>query len=185
MSAPCTDHELRQTRREFLTSLASGGLGLLALASLLARRGPARPPRPTRPSGRRPARARGRRTSPRRPSAASSSSWTAARRSSTCSIPSPSWPSSAASSFPSRCSKNVRFAFIKKDATLRASPRKFQPARRSAAWSCPTCCRTLATCADDLCLIRSLHTDQFNHHPAQLMMQCGRGELGLPVMGAG
>jgi hypothetical protein len=42
----------------------------------------------------------------------------------------------------------------------------------------------IATCADDICLIRSLHTDQFNHHPAALTMQCGRGELGLPTMGS-
>ncbi len=38
--------------------------------------------------------------------------------------------------------------------------------------------------ADDILLVRSMHTDQFNHHPGQLLMQCGRGTFGLPVMGS-
>ena len=42
----------------------------------------------------------------------------------------------------------------------------------------------LGSQADELLMVRSLHTDQFNHHPGQLMMQCGRGDFGLPTMGA-
>src|SRR6478735_6132114 len=42
----------------------------------------------------------------------------------------------------------------------------------------------IATCADDLLLVRSMHTDQFNHHPGQLLMQCGRASFGLPCMGS-
>ena len=38
--------------------------------------------------------------------------------------------------------------------------------------------------ADDLLLVRSLRSTQFNHHPGQLLMQCGRSEFGLPSMGA-
>jgi hypothetical protein len=38
--------------------------------------------------------------------------------------------------------------------------------------------------ADDLLLVRSMHTDQFNHHPGQLLMQCGRASFGLPCMGS-
>ena len=84
---------------------------------------------------------------------------------------------------PASLLENVRFAFIKKDATLRASPRKFAPVGQ-CGMELSDLLPHLATCADDLCLIRSLYTDQFNHHPAQLTMQCGRGELGLPVMGS-
>jgi hypothetical protein len=29
-----------------------------------------------------------------------------------------------------------------------------------------------------------MHTDQFNHHPGQLLMQCGRAAFGLPCMGS-
>jgi hypothetical protein len=79
--------------------------------------------------------------------------------------------------------ENVRFAFIKKDATLRASPRTFSP-HGQCGMELSDLLPNIATCADDLCLIRSLHTDQFNHHPAALTMQCGRGELGLPTMGS-
>ena len=42
----------------------------------------------------------------------------------------------------------------------------------------------IATCADDICMIRSLHTTQFNHHPGQLMMQCGDPHFGLPTVGS-
>ncbi|HZN34274.1 MAG TPA: DUF1501 domain-containing protein, partial [Pirellulaceae bacterium] len=69
------------------------------------------------------------------------------------------------------------------DATLRASPRKFAPAG-DCGMELSDLLPHLAARANDLCLIRSLYTDQFNHHPAQLTMQCGRGELGLPVMGS-
>jgi hypothetical protein len=79
--------------------------------------------------------------------------------------------------------ENVRFAFIKKDATLRASPRKFLH-YGDCGMQMSDLLPHIGGCADDICLIRSLYTDQFNHHPAQLTMQCGRGELGLPVMGS-
>jgi hypothetical protein len=42
----------------------------------------------------------------------------------------------------------------------------------------------LAQCADQLCMIRSLHTDTSNHDPGQLMMQCGVPRFGAPGMGA-
>src|SRR5688572_7001926 len=39
-------------------------------------------------------------------------------------------------------------------------------------------------CADDIALVRSMHTEQFNHHPGQLMMNCGVPTFGKPSMGA-
>ena len=38
--------------------------------------------------------------------------------------------------------------------------------------------------ADELCIIRSMHTDQFNHAPAQLFVHTGSPRLGRPGMGA-
>jgi hypothetical protein len=38
--------------------------------------------------------------------------------------------------------------------------------------------------ADDWLMIRSLHTDQFNHHPGQLVLHCGRPQFGLPTIGS-
>jgi hypothetical protein len=37
---------------------------------------------------------------------------------------------------------------------------------------------------DDLCIIRSMYTDQFNHAPAQLLMHTGQTILGNPSMGS-
>ena len=42
----------------------------------------------------------------------------------------------------------------------------------------------IAGCADDIALIRSLHTDSFNHHPGQLMMNTGVPTFGRPSMGS-
>jgi hypothetical protein len=42
----------------------------------------------------------------------------------------------------------------------------------------------LQTVADDLCFIRTLHTDQFNHAPAQLFLQTGFGRFGRPSLGS-
>ena len=79
--------------------------------------------------------------------------------------------------------QNVRFAFINKDAPLKASPRTFDR-HGECGMVFSDLLPHLATCADDLCMVRSVVTDQFNHHPAQLMMQCGQGKLGLPSMGS-
>jgi hypothetical protein len=40
------------------------------------------------------------------------------------------------------------------------------------------------TCADDICMVRSMHTDIANHHPAQLIMNCGVMRVGMPCMGS-
>jgi hypothetical protein len=42
----------------------------------------------------------------------------------------------------------------------------------------------LATVADELCVIRSMFTDQFNHGPAQLLMHTGSQQPGFPSIGA-
>jgi hypothetical protein len=85
---------------------------------------------------------------------------------------------------PESMTKNVRFAFIKKEsAVLMGSPRKFaQHGQSGMVFS--DLLPHLASCADDLVQVRSMHTDQFNHHPAQLVLACGRSTFGLPTMGA-
>lgn len=42
----------------------------------------------------------------------------------------------------------------------------------------------LAKHVDDLCFIHSMQTDQFNHGPAQLMIQTGNQNLGYPSLGS-
>ncbi len=78
----------------------------------------------------------------------------------------------------------VRFAFIKKDsAVLMGSPRKWSK-HGQCGMDFSDFLPHLSTCADDLLMIRSMHTDQFNHHPGQLLLSCGRATFGLPTMGS-
>ncbi|MBI3464834.1 MAG: DUF1501 domain-containing protein, partial [Planctomycetes bacterium] len=78
----------------------------------------------------------------------------------------------------------VRFAFINKEtATLIGSPRKFSR-HGECGMELSDLLPQLGSCADDIALLRTLHTDQFNHHPAQLMLSCGVGRFGRPTAGA-
>jgi hypothetical protein len=80
--------------------------------------------------------------------------------------------------------KNVRFAFIQKDTVkIMGSKRKFAK-HGECGMELSDLLPNLGSVADDLLLVRSMHTDQFNHHPGQLMMQCGRPIFGLPAMGS-
>lgn len=74
-------------------------------------------------------------------------------------------------------------ALIRGSARVWASPRSF---RRYGACGMPFSdyLPHLATCADDLCMVRSLHTDVSNHHPGQLIMNCGTTIFGHPSMGS-
>src|SRR5436309_150593 len=74
---------------------------------------------------------------------------------------------------PESMTKNVRFAFIQKEtARLMGCPRKFQP-HGECGMELSDFLPNIGTCADDIALIRSMHTDAFNHHPGQLLMNCG------------
>ena len=85
---------------------------------------------------------------------------------------------------PESLSEGVRFAFIQKDtATLMGTKRKFEQHGQSGMWFSDLLPH-VATCADDICMINSMQTDQFNHHPGQLVMQCGQARFGLPAMGS-
>lgn len=80
--------------------------------------------------------------------------------------------------------EKMRFAFLQKDsAVLMGSKRTFSQHGQSGMWFSDLLPK-IATCADDICMVKSLHTTQFNHHPGQLMMQCGDPQFGLPVMGS-
>ncbi len=80
--------------------------------------------------------------------------------------------------------KNVRFAFLKKDtAKLLGSKRVFTK-HGECGMELSDLLPHIGSVADDVLLVRSMHTDQFNHHPGQLLMQCGRATFGLPCMGS-
>ncbi len=85
---------------------------------------------------------------------------------------------------PDSMTKNVRFAFIQKEsAVLKGSPRTFFP-RGQCGMELSDWLPEIGSCADDIALVRSLHTDTFNHHPGQLMMNTGVPTFGRPSIGS-
>lgn len=80
--------------------------------------------------------------------------------------------------------KEVEFAFIKKDkAVLKGSPAQFRP-RGQCGIEYSDMIPQIGSCADDIALIRTMHGEQFNHHPGQLLLSCGKAELGRPTIGS-
>jgi hypothetical protein len=76
-----------------------------------------------------------------------------------------------------------RFAFLKPDSKLLGCPRAFSQHGKSGA-VLSELLPHLGTVADDLCIIRSMATDVFNHGPAKFFMATGASQAGRPSMGA-
>ena len=84
---------------------------------------------------------------------------------------------------PPEMTKNLRLAFTKPNAAVLASPRTFQSYGQSGI-EFSDYIPHIGSCADDLCLVRSMYTDAFNHHPGQLLLFGGSIQVGRPTMGA-
>src|SRR5262249_44933634 len=78
--------------------------------------------------------------------------------------------------------KGKRFAFTSGTPKLLGTPQKFAQHGRSGAWLSAALPR-LAGVADELCFIKSMFTDQFNHAPAELLLFTGSPQFGRPSMG--
>ena len=76
-----------------------------------------------------------------------------------------------------------RFAFIKGVPTMMPSQFKFMRAGKSGQ-EISSLWQNLSGVIDDITVIRSMHTDQFNHAPAQLYVHTGNPRLGHPSMGS-
>jgi hypothetical protein len=76
-----------------------------------------------------------------------------------------------------------QFAFTSGSPTLLGTPRTFRQHGQSGAWFSDALPR-LARLADELTFVKSMHTDQFNHAPAQLMLYTGSPRMGRPALGA-
>ena len=79
--------------------------------------------------------------------------------------------------------KNKRFAFIKLDAKLLGTRRKFARYGECGA-ELSELVPGLASIVDDVAIVRSMATDVFNHGPAKLFANTGVPRFGLPSMGA-
>ncbi len=167
---------LEQSRREFFTQ-GFAGLGGLAMASLLANDGLLAAPS----------------TNPLAPKAPHF-----APKAKSCIFiflagapshidlydPKPLLNERSGQPLPASMTENVRFAFIQKEsAILMGSARKFTKYGQ-CGMDLSDLLPNLGTVADDITLIRSMHTDAFNHHPAQLMMTTGVPRFGRPSMGS-
>ncbi len=79
--------------------------------------------------------------------------------------------------------KGKRFAFLRGHPKIGASRHAFRRHGKSGA-EISELLPHLATVADDLTFVKSLHTDEFNHAPAQLFLHTGFGRLGRPSFGS-
>ena len=79
--------------------------------------------------------------------------------------------------------KGKRFAFLRGHPSIAASRFAFRRHGASGA-EISELLPHLAGVADELTFVKSLHTDEFNHAPAQLFLHTGFGRLGRPSMGS-
>ena len=84
---------------------------------------------------------------------------------------------------PPEVTKGRDFAFIGKTSTLAGSPWKFSRHGESGQ-TLSELLPHLAEVADELAVIRSLHTDEINHAPAQMFLHTGFGRGGRPSFGS-
>jgi uncharacterized protein (DUF1501 family) len=80
--------------------------------------------------------------------------------------------------------EKVRFAFIKKETAVLAGSTRVFTKHGQCGMELSDYLPHLGTVADEIALVRSMHTDAFNHHPAQLMLNSGVPRFGRPSMGA-
>ena len=79
--------------------------------------------------------------------------------------------------------KGKTFAFTTGTPKLMGTPRKFEQYGKGGIWmsdAVPNFHRV----ADELCVIKSMWTDQFNHAPAELLLYTGSPRQGRPSMGS-
>ena len=76
-----------------------------------------------------------------------------------------------------------RYAFIQPDAAVLGPRFPFSQHGESGAVLSDQLPH-LAKVVDEICIVKSVHTDQFNHGPAQLFFNTGFGQPGRPSMGS-
>ena len=82
---------------------------------------------------------------------------------------------------PPSLTKDLKLAFIKPNAAVMASSFPFRRYGR-CGMELSEMLPHLGSMADDICLVRSMHTDAFNHHPGQLLLFTGSTQFGRPTL---
>jgi hypothetical protein len=75
------------------------------------------------------------------------------------------------------------FAFTSGVPKLMGSPRTFKQYGKAGLWMSDAV-PNFHTVADDVTLLRAMHTDQFNHAPAELLLFTGHARQGRPSLGS-
>lgn len=97
--------------------------------------------------------------------------------------PKPSLTKWAGKPLPESLTKDLKLAFIKPNATAMPSSRHFTPAGQSGI-EFSDLLPHISSCADDLCVIRSMHTEAFNHDPGEMFLMTGAMQFGRPTFGS-
>src|SRR5438128_11605342 len=84
---------------------------------------------------------------------------------------------------PEELLKGQRFAFIKGVPKMLGSPYKFAQCGKSGAWVSELLPH-FTRIVDDVAIIKSVWTDQFNHAPAELFIYTGSARAGAASMGS-
>lgn len=84
---------------------------------------------------------------------------------------------------PNEFLEGKRFAFTSGVPKLMGTPRKFEQHGDGGVWLSDAL-PNLHGVADELCVIRSMNTDQFNHAPAELYVYTGSPRPGRPSLGS-
>ena len=84
---------------------------------------------------------------------------------------------------PESLTKDLKLAFIKPSAKVLGSPRESRKYGESGTEFSDYIPR-IAAHADDIAVIRSMHTEAFNHHPGQAMLMSGSTMAGRPTVGS-
>ncbi len=79
--------------------------------------------------------------------------------------------------------KGRTFAFTSGVPKLMGSPRTFKQYGKGGLWMSDAV-PNFQTVADDVTLLRAMHTDQFNHAPAELLLFTGHARQGRPSLGS-
>jgi hypothetical protein len=166
-----------QTRREFLKN-SQAGLGALALATLLQRDGKGAAPRP----GDNPMAVRPPHFAPKAKHVIYLHMSGAPPQQDLFDYK-PKLVELHMKPCPDELLKNQRFAFIKGHPRMLGSPYKFQQRGESGAWVSELL-PNVSNVIDEVAIVRSMHTDQFNHAPAELFLYTGNPRAGGAAMGS-
>ena len=105
------------------------------------------------------------------------------RPSKTCSTDKPELVKHHLQPCPDELLKNQKFAFIKGHPKLLGSPYKFAKCGQSGA-VVSELLPHLRGVVDDIAIVKSMYTDQFNHAPAELFLYTGSSRNGGAAMGS-